>query len=124
MNAILRSLISSNVDLKNFSPAGLSFHIPVELEIGSADSYGADIFQIEICSIDWLMINSNLLGDLSIDAPVSWANRPFPLVNRYSYDEVVFFLQDFLSQIEGATWRDLAEEINKFALWEFDGYRG
>jgi len=123
MNASLRSLVSSNFDLRSFVPADAVFHIPAELEIGPKDESGADIFQIEICSPEWLEAHLGTSVELVCERPFFWTKRPFLVAQKYSYGDLISFVDEFLSEINGAAWEDLAREINKFALGEFDKYR-
>lgn len=57
MKSILKSIISSNVDLTSYVPDDVAFRVLVELETGPADSVGMDTLQLEICSSKWLWAN-------------------------------------------------------------------
>lgn len=120
MKPILKSIISSNVDLTSYVPDDAAFRVLVELEIGPEDSVGMDIFQLEVCSSKWLWTNRSRSIDLD---SISWGSRPTLIVADYSFEAIVLFIGNYLSEIEGDSWVEVAEEINNRLAWEFDGYR-
>lgn len=41
----------------------------------------------------------------------------------YSSEAIILFIGNYLSEIKGDSWVEVAEKINNRLAWEFDGYR-
>ncbi len=90
------------------------FQLPVEMLIGPRDAPGEEIFQITICSPQWLV---KFIKDGDIVAA-----RGYIIAAHYDFQKIRAFLELYVSRCEGQTWQDLAQQISCLGFWEFEQY--
>ena len=93
MRAELKSLSSVDVDLRTYAPPEDAFCVEVTAEVGALGEKGADMFQFEVCSPEWLQ------RELQSETIVSGRHRLF--MSRFSYDALEAYVLKRVRQAEG-----------------------
>lgn len=114
MRAELRSLNSVHVDLKAYVPDDAAFCIQVTAEVGPLGGEGAELFQFEVCSPEWLEIR------LQSDSIVSGRHRFF--MAGFNYDILEAYVLKRVRQAEGPDWPSVAAKLSRWGYWEFEDY--
>ncbi|QVX40722.1 hypothetical protein J4H89_23315 (plasmid) [Ralstonia solanacearum] len=88
------------------------FSIWMTFTVGKIDSQGEDYFRLQVCSPNWLKEN----------APgMSWG-RHMLLVDRYRPQEIIEFVDRYVSSFDERDWIGLAGKIARVMEWEFEDY--
>jgi hypothetical protein len=114
MRAELKSLSSVDVDLRAYAPPDDAFCVGVTAEVGALGEEGADVFQFEVCSPEWLAT------ELQSRSIVSGRHRLF--MSRFSYDALEAYVLKRVAQAEGPDWPSVAEKLSRWGYWEFEDY--
>ena len=111
MRAELRSLDYFEADLESFE--GEAFHITVTATIGPVGEQGADNFDFDVCSPEWLRVQ------LESDHVVS--GRYMLIMADFDLPTLQRFVEKRVRQAEGSDWPSVAEKLMAWSRWEFDG---
>lgn len=107
--AELRSVTTPEGDDISSIRVNQPFSVALVMKIGVTGDPGVDLFQISVCSPDWIeeqalpMLGSTLL-----------------IVRQFAADQIVEFLSSRISQISGATSREVLSAVSRLAEWEFE----
>lgn len=111
--SVLKSIdIISGVSENEFKDPDI-FFIRIEVEIGLAESNGADVFSFDVCSPKWIENNVSdtlpgygllIMKDFDIRDVETWVRS----VSEFSFD---------------CSWNEAAMKISKYLRWEFDNYQ-
>lgn len=115
MQAILKQIHAADADivLTKYQPEDPDFFdLDLCLLIGVSDKEGADIFYLTICTPKWF-------DEQNFKAPV----RGYLLVDCFNLDQIKTKIQHCIEQASGNSWHEIANQINQFAIWEFDNYQ-
>ncbi|ANN80479.1 hypothetical protein BAU07_13345 [Bordetella flabilis] len=116
MFAEIKRISSPDIDLLSFEPEDdRCFGFLLELEIGTADAEGADIFQLMVCTPQW--IEQQYAGEGSI-----WG-RGMLIVFGYDISEIQSIVRSHIGRCTAPTWEELAVKLNRITKWEFEDYR-
>jgi hypothetical protein len=113
VKAALRAVHSPDVeDLASYAP-GDEFGFLLEMMIGPREEEGEEAFELVVCTPGWLARTLE-------NHPVSGAGYLF--VGRYDFAAIEAYLRTHVEMVEGATWKDVATKLSRFARWEFEDY--
>jgi hypothetical protein len=114
--AELKSIISPDIiDLKSYFPEDPeSFSFMLQLLIGPKNQDGAESFQVEVCTPQWL---SQHFAEEEIII-----GRHYLIVFEYNYERLINRINKYLQLCSGETWKDVAEKVGRLGLWEFEDY--
>ena len=116
MRARLESLHSPDIDIETYWPEDEKiFGFLVEATIGQEDRRGGDLFQIMVCSPDWLKTQHQ-------DRKAMWG-RHMLIVFEYDLDAIKGFINSYVEQCSGDNWLPIAQKLNRVASWEFEDYQ-
>ena len=115
MRAEIRSIFSSDVEnLDDFRPPGGVFSVPIRLQIGPAGGAGEESFDLTICSVVWL--------DQQVKQVPVFDARHHLIVRDFHWASVRRYIEGRVSRCVGETWGDVAQQLSRFAYWEFEDY--
>ena len=116
IHACLKNLMCSDFDLREYRPENpSSFGFFVEMEIGIANEEGTDLFQLHVCTPQWL-------EDQVREGGPQWIESQLVL-SSYNFDELHEFLSRKINSIQGNNWMEIVSKLRLLAHWEFNGYR-
>lgn len=116
MKATLKQIHSPDIDLDKYWPIDESnFGFLLELSVGLENSKGADIFQLMVCTPDWLKNRNEL-------SKTTWL-RHMLLVSEYDIQKITAEINRQIDAIEADSWTDIAVKLGRFCHWEFEDYR-
>jgi len=92
-----------------------NFCILVQAMIGPKDLPGEESFDFTVCSPAWL---EESLADTTV-----LIGRHYLLMREYNYVRIYEVVQRICQGIRGEDWPDVAEQLAKYARWEFDAYQ-
>ncbi|WP_118988311.1 immunity 8 family protein [Photorhabdus sp. CRCIA-P01] len=114
MKANLKALWSDHFLLEEFAPPeNDNFSLWIELSIGVHDEEGADYFQVQICTPEWLC-NHHWQPELI---------RHTLLVRKYDLAEIQKTITDYIEQCEGNDWMEIAQKLSRVFAWEYEDYQ-
>ena len=108
----VKSLLSVDLELQGPPSDPEDCGFAFEAEIGPQGGKGADLCQFVVATPKHLARESG----------TRWG-RGYLIVERFSWDEVEVSLEKLLSHCRRETWAEVARELNKELLWEFDNYQ-
>jgi hypothetical protein len=112
MKATIISIESPDVeDLEAYQSSGPSFCVPLQLLIGPRDSMGEELFDLQVCSPDWLKQQA-----------LPMIGRHLLIVSTFDFHAIREFLEDEVDRIEGDTWNEVGEKLGRIGHWEFEDY--
>lgn len=113
----LRSLTGQiDEDLSDVHPVSGSFCHTLRAEIGVRGQSGADAFEFEVCSPEWL---DNELESYSI----LHAGKRL-ITKRFDPEMVEEYVRKRLLHATGPDWETVATKLGEWSRWEFDNYDG
>ncbi len=115
MRAELRALNCVHEDLRTYFPADEAFCITVTAEIGRLGGQGADNFDFDVCSPQWLE------AALETDKVVSGRHKLFMI--GFDLSALEAYVVKRVRQAEGPDWPSVAEKLGRWSHWEFEDYR-
>lgn len=116
MRAAVRSLTSfEDEDPENWTPETEAWALGLRLLVGPDDGPGEESFDLTVCSLAWL--TERVRGDGVFDG------RHHLVVEHFHWPTVRSYVERRVQRCEGATWRDVAEQIARLGYWEFEDYR-
>ncbi|WP_147279719.1 Imm8 family immunity protein [Moraxella lacunata] len=102
--------------LKDYYPENPNdFCINISMEIGIFGQEGTDYFYTSICSFDYL---NQLKGQQK-----TFHQRELIIMEKYDYQAIMAHLNRIVTMYDENDWHTLANQLNKYFLWEFDDYR-
>jgi hypothetical protein len=116
MRAELKALESVDVDLRSYVPEEEAFCISVTAKIGAIGEAGADNFDFDVCSPQWLEVA------LQGEKVISGRHKLF--MTGFSLAALEAYVTKRVRQAEGLDWQSVAEKLSRWSHWEFEDYRG
>ena len=116
MRAELKAMHSIDADLRSYVPKDEAFCITVTAEIGAVGKPGADNFNFDVCSPQWLE------AALETDEVIS--GRGKLLMTGFRLATLEAYVIKRVRQAEGPDWASVAEKLSRWSHWEFEDYRG
>lgn len=118
MKAELKSLHSLELEdgLVNYWPSDASnFGTWIRAYVGPQGGRGAETFDIQVCTPDWLKSQCNAQGPL-------WG-RHMLIVNTYDYNVIKAYVERYIANSEGEDWESIAVKLSRIGAWEFEDYQ-
>jgi hypothetical protein len=116
ISAEIKRISSPDIDFISFEPEDdRCFGFLLELEIGTADDVGADIFHLMVCTPQW--IEQQYAGEGSI-----WG-RGMLVVFQYDISHIQSIVRNHIGRYTAPTWEELAIKLNRITKWEYEDYR-
>jgi hypothetical protein len=123
-------------DLERDAPADPdSFQFELTIGVGEKGGRGEDLFHLLVCTPDAYAASSHATtatvpilepGELVLaDRAELWPesrHTGFLVVATYDWPLIRAFVTTAVEEIEGDTWHEVAEQIARFAGWEFENY--
>jgi hypothetical protein len=119
MKAQLKWMDSPDVDLDAFQPddpADVDFLL--QAGIGPEGSDAADIFDLRVCTPEWLRRQIDADG-----APAFAFGTSMLIVKAFDPALIRGALQHYCERCVGTTWEEIVPKLSRIAAWEYDGYR-
>jgi hypothetical protein len=116
MRATLKGL-EFDVDPRSLPANPEEFSFLLRVLIGPADREGADIFDLIVCSPEWLSKKCRTEG--------FFPGFHHLIVTFEHYDErrPEKYLETWASRQEGGSWEEIVQNLRLLGRWEFEGYR-
>lgn len=118
MKAELKNLYSLDIDesLKCFRPTDeYFFGLNVRLMVGENGIEGEESFDLIVCSPDWIKAQYENSG---------WVwGRHMLILLKYDYELMISQIKKYINSISGESWEDIALQVSRIALWEFEDYQ-
>lgn len=114
MRAELRALESVDADLRSYRPEAEAFCITVTAEIGAVGETGANNFNFDVCSPQWLE------AALESDEVISGRHKLF--MAGFYLARLEAYVVKRVRQAEGPNWASVAEQPSRWSHWEFEDY--
>ena len=116
MQAVLKSLHSTDLDIETYMPDGEdNFGFVLRAMVGPMGEEAEESFDITVCTPKWLMgrygTSEVLLGVHKL------------IVFRYDYVRLRQFIEKYLTRCSGDSWEEIAQKVSLLGQWEFEGYR-
>lgn len=116
MKALVKSmwLDSTSADLSSYTPENPHcFGLWIEFRVGIVDKDGADDFRLWVCTPDWLANECN--------KGIGVWGRHTLVVSEYDLEKIKSEINSFVEKFEGDNWVSIAQNLVKFAAWEYEG---
>ncbi len=110
MKSEIKSIFSPDIDmdLKEYKPIKLNdFGLLLEIDVGIENEKGADIFNIMLCSPQWLTEN--------FQSEEIVLGLHYIIMFEYNYDKLYKKLQELMC-IEGKDWDEIATKLSYIAI--------
>lgn len=105
---------SSEYILENFQPKNDDdFFLLVNLKIGPNSEVGADYFQFQVCTPEWLCKNQ---------WSPEWMRHTL-LVRKYNYDEIINEVKQIIEKCNGKDWTEVSLKLSRHFDWEYEDYQ-
>jgi hypothetical protein len=118
MKAEIKSLHSLQLEdrLINYWPDDVSnFGTWIRAYIGPQGEAGAEAFDIQVCTADWLKSQCSTQGPL-------WG-RHLLIVDAYDYDVIKASIERYVESCDGDDWASVAGKLSRVGAWEFEDYQ-
>lgn len=116
MRAVIKSYHSPDViDLDNYLPDNDAFCVLLELYIGTDEEIGEEQFMIKVCTPQWF-VEHYKENDMIFCHGVM-------IVFKFDFELIMKRINHFVNTKEGDTWSEIATEISRYFIWEFEGYK-
>jgi hypothetical protein len=120
MHAELRGMYSPDVleaDLSAWKPHDDEcFALAIGAFIGPSDPpLGEELFTFTVCTSSWLTSHVAPKGFEFL--------RGVILVSRWDFSTVERAIRDLCLGIQGETWEEVSQALDRYGRWEFDDYR-
>lgn len=113
---IIKKISFGADDLKTFVPAlPHNFCLWLTLSIGPEDIEGDNLFQIAVCTLDWLA------HQLSRDS--TYILRHMMLVNSFDFELISKKLNEIVLNSQRTNWEDTTQILCRYFAWEFEDYQ-
>ena len=116
MRAILKSM-SYLPEPSSLSGEPAKFSFLAQMLCGPEGEIGEESFSVTVCTPESLATTCRSQGGI-LDV------RNCLVVDHEMFDQrrLRVWLEQRVAAVTGATWHDVARELNQFAHWEFEGY--
>jgi len=114
LRAELKALDSPDVDLESYVPQREAFCVAVTAHIGPVGEAGAELFNFDVCSPQWL--EQLLLTDTVI------SGRHMLFMDGFRLRDLEAYIAKKASQADGPNWATVAERLSRWGYWEFEDY--
>jgi len=111
ITAEVKSIISTDLQYPSLPDCPDDCSVAIEVTIGPKGMEGGDLFQFTAATIKSLNSNPH----------VCWG-RGYLLMDSFSWSAIQYSLEQLLQHCRKETWEDVARELNKYMLWEFENY--
>ena len=101
--------------LEDLQPIGGSFCHTLRAEIGVHGENGADAFEFDVCSPEFLENETE-------SYPV-FSGQNLIITWRFNAEQIEEFVRKRLRHATGKDWHEIAGKISNWARWEFEDYR-
>ncbi len=116
MQAKIKEISSPDVELRTYRPEDEAcFGFLMELQIGPENEKGADLFQIMVCTPDWIKANY-------FDRKFVWG-RHMLIVLEYDLTEIEQSISRYVESCTADDWYGLALKLSRIGGWEFEDYQ-
>jgi hypothetical protein len=115
MKLALRSIHSADVDHLDLWTPSNDFGVDVRLTVGPQGGPGEESFDLTVCTGGWLAAQAREHGCIE--------GTHHLVVDHYDWSVIRTYIASRVDRCEGATWREAAEQLAKFAHWEFEDYK-
>lgn len=116
MRARLKGISSADVELRTYWPEDEAcFGFLVELQIGPENEQGADLFQIMVCTPDWIKAKYS-------DRKALWG-RHMLIVFDYDLTEIESTISRYVESCTADDWHGLTLKLSRIGGWEFEDYQ-
>lgn len=105
-----------NEELSRLTPVTGSFCHTVRAEIGLKGEKGADAFEFEVCSPEWL--------DAELDSYAIIHGGRMLITKRFDPTAVEEYVRKQLLHATGSKWEAIATKLSRWSRWEFENYNG
>ncbi|QZD88616.1 immunity 8 family protein [Qipengyuania aurantiaca] len=115
-HAELKTLFGNSGELlEELQPIGGCFCHTLRAEIGVRGENGADAFEFDVCSPEFLENETE-------SYPV-FSGQNLIITRRFNAEQIEEFVRKRLRHATGKDWNEIAGKINNWARWEFEDYR-
>jgi hypothetical protein len=117
MQSEVKSIISVEIaDFNTYRPIDeKSFSFLLTVAVGPKDTMEEELFDIEVCTPQWLMENHNLreivLGKHKL------------IVFEFNMQGILEKINDLFGRCNGKDWNEIAIKLSRIGHWEFEDYR-
>jgi len=109
---VLRGINCFDVEnLESYRPASSSFSLIIEVDVGTSNHDGTDIFQFRVCTAEWLQ-------EKYYDEIVFL--RGVILVTNFSYPVLRQRIEKLVKSISADDWKEYATKLSRWGQWEFE----
>ena len=118
MKAEIKSLYSLQIEdsLINYWPDDvLNFGTWIRAHIGLQGEEGAEVFDIQVCTPEWLKTQCAIYGPI-------WG-RYMLIVEAYDYDAIKERIECYVIGSSGNDWAAIAAKLSRISAWEFEDYQ-
>ena len=115
MDIVIKEIVSDFFDLRNYAPDDpFEFFLTIRVRVGFSGDSAADDFELSVCTSRW--IEANVFDPL-------WGHGLL-IVRSYDFAVIHNAIKARVEKSVSGVWDDAVRDINKYLLWEFDGYVG
>lgn len=116
MRAKLKNLSSPDVELRSYWPEDEScFGFLIEAQIGPENENNADLFQIMVCTPDWIKTKYS-------ERKAIWGCHML-IVFEYDLTEIEATISRYVETCMANDWHGLATKLSRIGGWEFEDYQ-
>lgn len=102
-------------DLEGWAPESESWALGLQILAGPDVGPGEESFDLTVCSLAWLAEQVRRDG--------VYDGRHHLVVDLYDWSALRAFVERRVRACQGPTWRAVAEQLARFAYWEFEDYK-
>lgn len=111
MIPVLKEIDALDIDLETYDPRLDEWFIQLTLSIGSADSPGADLFLLSVCSAAALAERAEL-------DRYAWGVGTL-ILPKWNLAQVRALVERTCLECERPTWGESARALGRYFMWEF-----
>ncbi|OIQ19239.1 MAG: hypothetical protein BM556_08110 [Bacteriovorax sp. MedPE-SWde] len=116
MSEIKQILAESEEFNKNFCPEDIyNFNFLLRVMIGPKGEQGEESFDVEVYTTKWIEDN---LDDNDV-----MIGRHKIIMKEYNYKILNDKVIKLFESKSGDNWKEIAEQLSKYAYWEFEDYK-
>lgn len=116
MRAELKDLDGNSDDLATFLPMDPeNFVLYLTAHIGIAGGDGQDLFNITVCTPEWLKSHHR--------SPDIVMGRAMLIVQEYDLPRIEAFISKYCQDCTGDTWEEIGAKLSRLGQWEFEDYQ-
>jgi len=116
MRAKLKGISSPDVDLPTYWPEDEAcFGFLIEMQVGPECKEGADLFQITVCTPDWIKAKCSARKAV-------WG-RHMLIVFEFDLAEIESTISRYVENCTADDWPSLALKLSRIGGWEYEDYQ-